>query len=202
VMMEEVMNMRILILLESILAVFQLGGCCSKGHLSHQVDFKELDTALYAMIADKNTSVNDLSEAISRLRTVKEPPAFWRNLSNKSAYSSGQRVRFILALFKRHAEKCTCTVQLAEVLGKPDWLKEANIEEITAMTGNIPVTFGFPPDSTVFKIQVSDFDNGHLYVYIKVLGKCKIFTFYKGLTGDEKSNSIILEYGYDGRALR
>src|SRR5690242_4452091 len=81
------------------------------------VDFAKLDLELRSVIEDRQTSDEDLLQAISRMGKVAEKPEFWKGIADDPTYGIPHRRRVIFALFRRHGQLCTGIAQLARVIG-------------------------------------------------------------------------------------
>ncbi len=59
----------------------------------------------------------------------------------------------IYFLFNRHVKKDAALGEIAELLGKPKWIKEDEVRVISAFTGQLPLEFT-PVDARMFQIRV------------------------------------------------
>jgi hypothetical protein len=147
-----------------------LTGCCRtqpRETLTRNgaIDYQVLTRRLQGTIISHETSLDELDEAISRLGSLAENTTFWTRIANDSSYSLPHRSKCIFALFRRHGLLGGCISLLAERLARPTWLRDEDIEEITVITGWIPV--GTSPDCTVFRLKVL---SDTYSIYLKVLG--------------------------------
>lgn len=157
-------------------------------------DFAKRDSELRAVIKDRQTSDEDLLQAISRMGKVTEKAEFWKDIADDPTYDTPHRRRVIFALFRRHGQVCTGVVQLARTIGPAKWLQEAKVTKITALTGRIPVDLNL--GESVFSFPVL----GGPSVYVRVLGDMSS-TNFSHLLRQEKSNGdqkdgVILQFGF------
>jgi hypothetical protein len=177
--------------------VFGLGMMClclmTSCQTKQGVDFDSFNRRLISQIENKETTDEMLLQSISRLGKVSEPPTFWTTIANDKTYSIEHRSRCIMALFRRHAQRCSGGRQLSKVLAPVHWLESKDIGRIDVLAGAVPVTPG--TDRTVFVIRV--LSGAKFAIYISILGKMDTEDFYRMICdANGKYNAVVLEYGY------
>jgi hypothetical protein len=163
------------------------------GH-AESPDFAQLDHRLRAVIKDKNTSDNDLLEAISRLGKLSEPASFWTQIANDPNYSTRHRTRAVFALFRRHGQWSGEMLSLARCIAPAKWLDESSIERVPYVFGYLPVEV--TSGESVYSISVLHSSK----IYIRLRGEVNQETFVSLLGGrdvtDLKTEPTILQLGY------
>jgi hypothetical protein len=88
----------------------------------------------------------------ARMIAPETPPSTWRDVANDPAYRPFQRGVAVYGLLKWHLPRPVVLEQAATLLKGAPWLKNARVEKIVVMGGEIPVVV--PEGGSAFVIHL------------------------------------------------
>lgn len=126
-----------------------------------------------AVLADPNSTLEQLDEAIAHLDKAGESPGFWSAIANSPDCRPEHRRLAVRELFKRHVKPGMTLAELGELLDDPTWLADDDVSAVTAVGGKVPVSM--TPGDSVFVValfpKLPGEQTSHWAIYLRVEGK-------------------------------
>ena len=189
-------NHKLILILGIFLIVFALS--CQK----KEVKINEISdqNELSKIIADKKTGYSNYVRAIQQL-DANLTPSFWSSIANDEDYSYEKRQVAVVELFQRFVKPGITLNQLGDILNKPTWLKDDDINLIEYHTGPSLLKYLYP-GSVFYMFLFRDIRPQYqVTIGIRIEGKITKEDFLKAIKGQEVGQNIndakILETGMD-----
>jgi hypothetical protein len=122
---------------------------------------------------------------------VLEPPAFWTALANDGKVETWRRALSVYLLFERHVKRGGTLGELAELINKPKWIDEDDVQVVTK--GGIMPLKRTPGDTifcvVVFRDDAVETSSKQFALYVNVSGKMDKKTFLSIILKRDKSDN-------------
>jgi len=177
----KVSQRKIILILGIFLLVFAVS--CQK----REIKINEIgdQNELMKIIADKKTGYSNYVRAIQQL-DANLTPSFWSSIANDKSYSDKKRQVAVVELFQRFVHPGITMKQFADVLNKPTWLKDNEVDFSPIGTGYYPLK-KFGPGIVFFIYPFSNirYDEGFWFIAIRIEGEISWHDFSKSIHHEE-----------------
>jgi hypothetical protein len=141
----------------------------------------------FEIIAGPTTPACKLATCLKHLGPVTESPGFWSAIVEDATYAPAHRRACAVAFFSRHVKASMQLGDLALLLRAHNWTKDADIEIIKIVLGQIPVHL--TDLDTVICVRAFVKSELGCALYVRVKGKVTLSEFVGLVRGDAVNGS-------------
>ncbi len=106
----------------------------------------------------------------------------------------------VIELFRRHVTKGITLHRMAKLLEGATWLQDEDVDVVTAIEGEIPVTWNLEDTVFVIRLFPESERQSSFAIYLRVAGKVPLDSFIRLLRGykvpESTENAVVLEVGF------